>query len=977
MFTLRVFGGVSLEEGGRPVVGRATQKRRLALLSILSASPAGTVSRDKLIACLWPEAGTEQARRLLSSSLYDLRKGLGDDVITAAGDDLRLNPARLHAEVADFDGAMAAGDWARAVAVYAGPFGDGFFVSDADEFERWLESQRQKYADLYREALERLAGEQEASGDLLGWVGSWRRLAAQDPFNARIAIRLMKALDAVGDRAAALRHARVHEALLREELGAAPDPEVVALATRLREAPEAPPRSGDGLDGASALALLSDRPLPFPAGPLPVPAGSDPPPTPSEPGVAGPAAGAGAGRPRRIGRRERAIMVGALVVVLIAGMAISVWPVRPVEAHSTRIAVLPFAYHGSPEYEYLGPGMVDLLSANIDGTGGLRSVDPRAVLAFARQPGARASEPDRRRAVGSRFGAGHVVLGSISEAGGRLRISASLYESDGRSEPVTTVVVEGEAGELFELIDRLTGRLLADGLIRHATRLDGLAVVTTASIPALKSYLEGTSLLRQGSFEAAVDVFEQTVAMDSTFALAYYRLSIAASWAKRFDLTRHAAARAVHHGDRLARRDRLLLDGVLAIHEGRPDDAEANFRDLLGAYPSDVEGWLQLGEVLFHYNPLRGRHPAESLAAWERALELEPGNRFAYAHIGFVAAEQEDVATLNRAHRALAAAGNADPLTLTVGLLAALAARDTVAESRVMEQLRRADAGAITEAVWTAMLMSREFAGVSRAALLLDDAERPTGRFVADRIRLAHLHMSRGQWTRADEQLRLMEPRDSVAALVHRALAAGVEFTPLRPGEIHSLLDRLERWDPALTTGPGYYAQADLPIFRLYLLGLLHIRLGDLEAGERYAHELWRLPEPVDPVLAQDLSLSLRGQVTRRRGEPQIALSLFEQIRSTGTPYNRAMGSPIRARSYERYLRAELLRELGHLREALALYETLGTLSPLETMYLPPISQAQARIHADLGDRTRARAHHARFLDLSRAADPATLAHAR
>jgi DNA-binding SARP family transcriptional activator/TolB-like protein len=955
MFTLRLFGGVALAKGTDLVAGRAAQKRRLALLTRLAASPHATLSRDKLIACLWPESSTEQARHLLSTSLYDLRQALGEDVIVTCGDDLRLNPARLHTEVEDFEAALETGDWVRAVAVYAGPFGDGFHVTDAGEFEYWLEVQRERYAGRYREALERLAEEQAAGGDLLGAADTWRRLAAEDPFNTRVTLRLMRALEAVGDRAAALRRAGMHATLLREELGAAPDPEMEALSAQLREAPA--PESARVGDVAR-----SERPSSGVVTPSLQP--------PVETAVRPTSTGYRPRRPllrvfglRRRGDRRRGLMLLGLLALLVVGVAISVWKAPPVEAHSARIAVLPFTYHGSSEYEYLAAGMVDLLSANLDGTGGLRSVDPRALLALSQQPRAGLPDPERGRAIAARFAAGHVVLGSISEAGGRLRISASLYESAGRSEPVTTVIVEGESGQLFELIDRLTGRLLAEGLMRDGTRLDGLAALTTASMPALQSYLEGMSLLRQGRFDMAVDVFEQAVAADSAFALAHYRLCIAAAWAKRFDVTRLAAARAVRHGDHLLRRDRLLLEGVLAIHEGRPDEAEGLFRDLLGAYPDDVEGWLQLGEVLYHYSAPRGRHPSESVPAWEQALVLEPGNRFAHAHIAFVAAEQQDVATLLRAHDAISGTGDADPLALAVALLAALGSGRRADEARITEQLQRATGGAVTEAVWTAMAVSRNFAGVERVAALLDEGARPPERFTADRLRLAHMHMARGRWTRAGQQLLLAQPRDSAAALLHLALATGLEFGPFRPAEALALRVRLEQWEPARDTAPGYYAKDDQSVFRLYLLGLLHIRLGELQAAERHARELWQLPG-VDPVLAQDLSLSLRAQVARQRGELQVALSLLEQVRGTGTPYNRALGSPFRARSYERYLRADVLRELGHSQEALRWYGTLGTLSPLEVVYLAPAHLAQARIHADLGNRALARWHHARFLDL-------------
>ena len=45
----------------------------------------------------------------------------------------------------------------------------------------------------------------------------------------------MEALASAGDRAGALRHARVHETMLHEQLGLTAGPAVAALAARLRE----------------------------------------------------------------------------------------------------------------------------------------------------------------------------------------------------------------------------------------------------------------------------------------------------------------------------------------------------------------------------------------------------------------------------------------------------------------------------------------------------------------------------------------------------------------------------------------------------------------------------------------------------------------------------------------------------------------------------------------------------------------------
>lgn len=97
---------------------------------------------------------------------------------------------------------------------------------------------RKRLARRYGDALESLTEERAGAGDLTGAAEAWRRRAAHDRYDSRVALRLMEALDAAGNRAGALRHARIHTRLLEEEFGAPPDPEVSALADRLRRESE-------------------------------------------------------------------------------------------------------------------------------------------------------------------------------------------------------------------------------------------------------------------------------------------------------------------------------------------------------------------------------------------------------------------------------------------------------------------------------------------------------------------------------------------------------------------------------------------------------------------------------------------------------------------------------------------------------------------------------------------------------------------
>jgi DNA-binding SARP family transcriptional activator/Tol biopolymer transport system component len=227
---LLLFGGLSLINSTGDVVGQ--QRRRLALLALLSAANDQGMSRDRLVSILSPESSTESARHALHQLLYYLRQQCGDEVFLGT-DPLRLNPLIITSDLHEFEVAIERGELARAATIYRGPLLDGFHL-DSAEFEEWAAGERSRVAARYGDALFRLAQASQVAGDHAAAIEWWRQLATVDPLSTRNALGLMQSLAAAGDTAGALRHARLHETLERTEFGRGPDPEVAALAARLQ-----------------------------------------------------------------------------------------------------------------------------------------------------------------------------------------------------------------------------------------------------------------------------------------------------------------------------------------------------------------------------------------------------------------------------------------------------------------------------------------------------------------------------------------------------------------------------------------------------------------------------------------------------------------------------------------------------------------------------------------------------------------------
>ncbi len=253
MHRLILFGGIHLDGPSGPPTGRIVQRRQLALLALLARTVHTPLTRERAVGVLWPDCPEDRARARLSDALYVIRQELGEDAVITVGDGLRLNPDRVWSDVGAFEEAVSAGRWEEAVELYEGPFLEGFHPNGNGGFERWVDGESRSLAERYRRVLETLATDAEEAGDPDTAVKWWKRRAAEERTNSRVALRLMQALVESGNVAGALQHARVHEAILEQELGLPLPPEVKAhveelAATNGGDAPWS--RESEGADPA-------------------------------------------------------------------------------------------------------------------------------------------------------------------------------------------------------------------------------------------------------------------------------------------------------------------------------------------------------------------------------------------------------------------------------------------------------------------------------------------------------------------------------------------------------------------------------------------------------------------------------------------------------------------------------------------------------------------------------------------------------
>ena len=237
MIELRMLGRLSLTgaDGGevRTLLG---QPRRFALLAYLAAAtPPGFHRRDSLLALFWPELDQEHARTALRQALRVLRSALGSGVVVGRGDeDLGLDFGQVWSDVGAFEQAIAAGEPLEAMDLYRGPLLEGFFISDAPDFERWLETARARLQDAASRAARALVEQCESRGNLTTAAHWARRAVALTPHDEALLRRLIALLDRHGDRAGALEAYEAFTLKLAEEYAAEPAAETQALVAAVR-----------------------------------------------------------------------------------------------------------------------------------------------------------------------------------------------------------------------------------------------------------------------------------------------------------------------------------------------------------------------------------------------------------------------------------------------------------------------------------------------------------------------------------------------------------------------------------------------------------------------------------------------------------------------------------------------------------------------------------------------------------------------
>ncbi len=241
-------------------------------------------------------------------------------------------------------------------------------------------------------------------------------------------------------------------------------------------------------------------------------------------------------------------------------------------------------------------------------------------------------------------GVGALVIPTIRKFGQKYTIDLKVLDTR-RNEYIFTTKEEGEGQESIPgMIDRLAKDIridLQEELQVVEQNAQNVADVTTVSLEAYKHFFEGDRYMNDLEFDRAAKEFENALDLDSTFALAHYKLAYTQWWSRHQlgDAEGHVR-RAMELIERIPQKEQFLVRALDASLEDGFDAQLPYLRAMQKLYPDDKEMLFSIGDISFHIEKYD-----TAQVYFERVLELDPEFERSLQHLTWTYLRTDQIQT--------------------------------------------------------------------------------------------------------------------------------------------------------------------------------------------------------------------------------------------------------------------------------------------------------------------------------------------
>jgi eukaryotic-like serine/threonine-protein kinase len=302
------------------------------------------------------------------------------------------------------------------------------------------------------------------------------------------------------------------------------------------------------------------------------------------------------------------VAIGAVAVALAVGAGVYVKSrmgtggggTEATRAAALSLAIVPF-YNNStdPSLNWLASSLSETLSTDIGQSQRVRLVSPSRLQQVLRDlhisPMSKLDMSSLKR-IAEFTNADTIVYGQYEKFGDQIRINATVYDlkHDRNFEMKADIPSEKDLLKgLDSLAEQVRANLSSDPDVLKDLKGQPQFVLTQ-SVPALRAYDEGLQLSRASKEQDAAKQFEQAVAEDPNFALAYSRLALSYHRLGFDDKAEQQSRHAVTLSENLPTQEKYLIEANHAMIMNDTAKAIAAYEKLTKANPDDADSQLTL-----------------------------------------------------------------------------------------------------------------------------------------------------------------------------------------------------------------------------------------------------------------------------------------------------------------------------------------------------------------------------------------------
>ncbi len=336
-----------------------------------------------------------------------------------------------------------------------------------------------------------------------------------------------------------------------------------------------------------------------------------------------------------------AVAVAAVVVILVLNpWKIEFSPKQEAVAHDNMLAIMYFDNLASgQDQNRMGEIIADLLITDLAESGYFTIVSEQKIYDLLKQMGHEGLKKVNKSLasqIARKSNAKYMLTGSLIQVEPYIVITSQLIDVESGN-VIASQKVTGNRGELiFPIIDELSFDIMHDLSFPDEALAKDQAIcnITSCSIEAYQYYIEGMDYFYKFDYNNADSLFREAISVDTTFAMAYYRLAMSTGDRKTLNWAIDNAVAYMSNSNQI--QQKYITAYNLSLQK-KYNQAFGKYTEIIEIAPNEKEAYYRLALI---HEARREWEPA--LEMLNKTIEIDPFFKIAYRRLAYIYERFED-----------------------------------------------------------------------------------------------------------------------------------------------------------------------------------------------------------------------------------------------------------------------------------------------------------------------------------------------